>query len=199
METDKSGSKILKILIKDFTIKPTITYLAQETGLSRVGIWKVLKKLEKDKLILLSPAGTGRTSVYSISLNWENPLVEKNLSLILTEDAIKQQRWRSNFAELENKVCFLIIYGSIIHSEKQANDVDLLIVTDKKGFRQIDEVLGTIQKTQIKNVHTLNFTHEEFKQELEKPNKAFIDAVKKGVVLFGQEGFIKFIKGVYRK
>lgn len=35
--------------------------------------------------------------------------------------------------------------------------------------------------------------------EVEKPNKAFIDAVRKGVVLFGQEKFINFIKGVTKK
>jgi len=199
MIKNKTSLEILKLLFKDFTIKPTITSLANETRLSRVGVWKVLKKLEKEQIIILSPVGLGKTSTYSISLNWENPLVEKNLALILTEDAIKQQIWLTNFAEIESKVDFLIVYGSVVYSPKEANDIDLLGISSKKKFKEIDQILVRIQKTQLKKIHALNFTQEEFKQELKKPNKVFIDAIKKGVVLFGQEKFIKFVKSISRK
>jgi len=196
METAKQNTKILKILLKDLAIKPTITYLAKETGMSRVGTWKIIKKLELEKLIILSPIGVGITSTFIISLNWHNPLVEKTMSLALTEDAMKNQRWLSNFGELEDKVDFLIIYGSIIHSPKEANDIDILGVSNKKQFLMIEKSVKKVQETQIKKIHSLNFTQAEFKDELEKPNKIFIAAVKKGIILFGQEKFIKFIKGV---
>lgn len=199
METDKPGTKILKLLLKDFTIKPTITAVAKEIGMSRVGIWKVLKKLETEKLIVLSPIGAGKTSAYRISLNWDNPLTEKNLVIALTEDALKNQMWLSNFAELESKVDFLIIYGSIIHSPKEANDIDILGVISKNKFLEIEESIKKIQKTQIRKIHALSFTQAEFKQELEKPNKVFIDAIKKGIILFGQEKFIKFIRSITKK
>ena len=199
METTKPSVKILKILLKDFTVKPTITMLAQEMKMSRVGIWKILKRLEAEKLIILSPVGSGKTSVFSVGLNRENPLVEKTLSLALSEDAIKNQRWCSNFAELENKVDFLLLYGSILHSQKEAHDIDILGVTHKNEFLNIEESIKKIQKTQIKKIHALHFTPAEFKYELEKPNSIFIDAVKKGIILFGQEKFTKFIKSISRK
>ena len=199
METTKPNTRILKILLKDTTIKPTITALAKEIGMSRVGTWKILKKLEAEKLIVLSPIGAGKTSTFSISLNWENPMVEKTLSLALTQDALNNQRWLSNFAELEDKVDFLLIYGSIIHSPKEANDIDILGVTNKNKFLEIEESIKKTQKVQIKKIHALNFTLAEFKSELEKPNKIFIDAIKKGIILFGQGSFIKFIKGLPRK
>ncbi|MDD5650552.1 MAG: hypothetical protein PHF86_09070 [Candidatus Nanoarchaeia archaeon] len=196
METIKLDSRILKILFKDFSVKHTITSIAKEVEITRVGVWKVLKKLEIKKLVTLSPIGAGITSTYNVNLNWDNPLVEKFLSLILTEEAIKNQRWINNFTELENKVNFLIIYGSIIHSPKEANDIDVLGITNKNNFVEIEESIKKIQKTQIKKIHSLNLTEIEFKKELEKSNKAFIDAIKKGIVLFGQEKFIKFIRGI---
>lgn len=200
METTKPGTKILKILLKDFTIKPTITSLAKEIRMSRVGTWKVLKKMQSNKLIVLSPIGSGKTSTYRISLNWDNILVEKTLALSLTEDALKNQRWLNNFTELKEKIDFLMIYGSIISPPQEANDIDILgVVSNKNRFLEIEESVKKIQKTQLKKIHAMNFTQAEFRQELEKPNKAFVDAVKKGVILFGQENFIRFIKSINRK
>jgi predicted nucleotidyltransferase len=200
MVQNKSSSKILKILLKGFTIKPTITFLAKEITLSRVGTWKLLKKMQSEKLIVLSKIGSGKTSTYSISLNWDNPLVEKNLALYLTEDALKNQRWLANFAELENKVEFLLLYGSVIISPQEANDIDILgVVSNKNRFTEIEESIKNIQKTLIKKIHIINFTPTEFRQELEKPNNALIDAIKKGTVLFGQEKFIKFVRSIIKK
>jgi len=197
MDKNKTNTKILKVLLKQFTIKWTITSLAKELNLSRVGIWKVLKKLESEKLITLTQIGQGKTSIFNINLNWENPLLEKNLLLILTEDAYKNQRWLNNFKELENKLGFLILYGSIVHSPKEANDIDILgVVFNKNNFLSIGEIIKKIQKTQIKKIHSENFTQAEFKEEIRKPNKIFIDAIKKGVVMFGQEKFIKFIREI---
>ena len=189
METDKN---ILKILLKDLKAR-TITYLAEETKITRTGVWKILKKLERKNLILLNRIGKGKTSTHIISLNWENPVLEKTLNLLLTEDALEQKRWISNFKDLENKVDFLIIYGSILKTNK-ANDIDLLGIS-KDNFTEIEKIIRKIQNTQIKKIHSINFTPEEFKRELKK-NKAFIDAVKKGIILFGQEKFIKFMKNL---
>lgn len=189
-------SLILKTLLKTLDKRLTITLLAKELKLSRVGIWKLLKKLEQHKLVLLSPLGTGKTSTYSVNLNWENPLLGKNLSLILSEEAIKNQRWLDNFKELEGKTSFLIIYGSILYSSKEANDIDILSIFEKNNSHEIDNLINKIQKTQIKKIHFLNLSKEELKTELKKPNKAFIDAIKKGIILFGQEKFIKFIENL---
>ena len=193
METNK---KILKILLKEFSVDHTITSLSKEVGLSRVGAWKILKRLEKENLIILSQIGTGKTSINRISLNWNNLVLEKTLALILTEEAVKNQRWINNFKDIGDKVGFLIVYGSTIHSSKEANDIDIIGITNK--FLEVEKSIKNIQKTQIKKIHAINMTEKEFREEL-KENKAFIEAVKKGVILFGQEKFIKFMKGIGRR
>ncbi len=194
METE---GRILKILLKDISKKHTVTTLANEIGISRVGAWKILKRLEKDKLINLAQVEKGKTNIYTITLNWDNPITEKTLALVLTKETVTQQRWVSNFTELKDKVDFLILYGSIIHSPKEANDIDILgIVSNGKNFIKIDNILEKIQKTQLKKIHSINFTPKELMYELKRPDKAFIDALKKGVVLFNHENFIDFIKKI---
>ena len=118
------------------------------------------------------------------------------LSLYLAEEALKQRRWQVNFAELDRITDFLILYGSVLHSPKEANDIDILGIAQKKNFVKIQGVLDKAQKTQSKKIHSINFTRDEFKSEFKKQNKAFIDAVKKGVILFGQDKFVKFIGGM---
>jgi len=193
---DLTAKRVLLHALKDFTDTHTITTLARELGLSRVGIWKVLKKLEGDKYIILKTIGKGKTSTSMVTLNWSNPLVEKRLSFYLTEEALKQRRWQVNFGDLDRVTDYLILYGSILHSQQQANDIDILGITSKKNFIKIQNIIDKIQKTQSKKIHSLNFTDSEFKTELKKQNKTFIGAIKRGVVLFGQDKFIKFMKNI---
>ncbi len=191
METSK---KIILELFRDFSRKHTITSLAKELRLSRVGIWKILKKLEAEKYILRESVGSGKTSTFIIKINWNSLLVQKALALYLTEESIKQRRWMINFAELEKEVDFLILYGSIVDSPKKANDIDLIGINRNNKFVKIQKIIDKIQKTENKKIHAINFTISEFRKELQNNNKSFINAIKKGIILFGQENFVKFIK-----
>ncbi len=198
MVTVKQANRILLILLKDFSRTHTITSIAEERGLSRVGIWKILKKLEADKYIILQSVGKGKTGVFIIKINWDNVLVEKAMNLYLAEEALAQRRWMVNFASLEKEVDFLILYGSILHSPAEADDIDIIGVAPEKNLSAIEDLVLKIQGTQAKKIHAINFTQNEFRQELKKQNKAFLDALKKGVVLFGQEKFVEFISGLQK-
>ena len=184
------------LLFKDFSAMHTVTSISKELGLSRVGAWKTLKNLQANKFVILKAVGTGKTSTYTVKLNWDNILVEKSLALYLTEEAVKQRRWRFDFAELENITSFLILYGSILHSPKQAKDIDIVVISKNKNLSNVYHAVANEQISQSKKIHMIDFTESGFKQELMKPNKAFIDAVKKGVILFGQENFINLIKSI---
>lgn len=192
METVK---KVLDVLLKDFTVMHTVTSLAKELGLSRVGIWKVLKRMQADSLVLISSVGKGKTSTGIVSINWDNPVVDKMLALVLAEQAARNKRGVSSFYEIEGKVDFLIIYGSVLHSPKDANDIDIFgVVSRNDNFIEIDKSVMKLQKVQAKKIHSINFTNAELKHELKNKNMAFIDAIRKGIVLFGHEKFIRFVK-----
>ncbi len=195
METDKH---ILTILLKDISTIHTATSLSKQLKMSRWGTWKILKKLEEDELIIFNKIGSGKTGIKSIRLNWDNVLLEKVLAFSLTQEALKYRRWRYNFSDLEKEVDFLILHGSILHSQKEANDIDLIGIVNKKKLAKIDTILIRIQETQAKKIHAIQFTKKELKKELKNRNKAFIDALKKGIILFGQENFIKFIRGLQK-
>ena len=199
METKNyTQEKVLALLLKEPFATHTATSTAKALSITRQGIWKILGKLAEDKLIDLEPISKTKTGTAIIKLNWSNPVTEKTLSLILTKEAIKQQKWRVGFGELENNTDFLILFGSILTQPKEANDVDLLAITNKKSFKAVEEIIIKIQKTQLKKIHFIDLIADEFSQELKKQNKAYIDAVKKGIVLYGQDNFIQFIRNLQK-
>ncbi len=190
----KAAQKIMVALLKELSIH-TATSLSKELKISRQGTWEILKELEKDELIILEQIGTGKTSTRRIKLNWDNEVVEKTLALSLTQEASKHQRWKFNFTDLKLKVDFLILYGSILHSPKEAHDIDIIgVVSQEKKLAKLNDIILKVQETQTKKIHSINLTLKEFEQELKRPNKAYVEAIKKGVILFGQENFIKFIQ-----
>lgn len=189
-------SKILNLLVKDFSAVHTATSLARQLGISRWGAWKMIKKLQKEGIIIVKPTGKGKTSTQTIHLNWDS-LTKKTLSLVLAQEARLYKRWSFNFAGLEPEVDFLLLYGSTIHSPQTAEDIDILSVAKEKKLSTVNKRIFIIQKTQEKKIHSHNFTTKEFVQELQKPNKVFLDALKKGVVLFGQEKFIEFMRRLF--
>lgn len=193
MEIANLSKKIMLLLLKNLSKENTISTIAEELKISRVGAWKILKKLELNELITLKQIGNGKTNVYIASIKY-GELTERRLALYLAEEAHKQKRWMNNFIELKKYAEFIIIYGSILYNPEKANDIDLVIIADKKNFIKIERIINKIEKTQAKKVHFINFTGIEFQKELETNNKAFINSIKEGVVLFGQEKFIDFVR-----
>lgn len=190
---EKTYEKILKILVKEPFHEHTATTLSKILGMTRQGLWKTLNNLSNDKLISLKSIADTKKSAVKIELNFNNPLLSKTLSLILTKEALNYERWRVELGELERYSDFIILFGSILTKPKEANDIDIIAVANKKEFKAINDIKNKIQKTQAKEIHLIDLSKEEFKDELKKQNKAYIDALKKGVILFCQDNFIKFI------
>lgn len=197
METHTpTWERVLLLLCKDFSSKHMVTSISKELHLSRVGTWKILQKLKSSGYLSLNVMGSGRTNILIATLDWNNVLVEKAISFYLTEEAVRQRRWRANFAELEKVADFTILFGSILHTPRQANDIDIINIVSKNQFLKAQTIIDNVQKTQEKRIHALNFSKKEFKQELKKHNRAFIGAIKTGIILFGQENFVKFMREV---
>lgn len=199
METEtKTSNRILLILLKEPFAKHTITSLAGKLEITRQGVWKSIDKLIKQKLITVETLNISKTSTAIVKINWSYPLTEKTLSLMMTQESLTYERWVDDFKDLKSQIQFLVLFGSILHSPKTANDIDILaVVEDRSNFKDLDESIRKIQITQLKKIHCIEFTESELKSELGRPNKAYLDALKKGVILYGQDQFIKFIKDVY--
>jgi predicted transcriptional regulator len=185
METKE---KLLSILIREG--EKTATELAERCNVTRQAIWKVLKNIISEGLIISRQLNTTKKSAKIFSLNFNNPLTKKALSFILTKEAMENERWVENFSELEKISNFVLLFGSILTDKTKAKDIDIIIVSEKKNLNIIHERTLEIQKVESKKIHTISLTKQEFSTEVKNKNKAYLDALKKGIILFGQDNFI---------
>jgi len=195
---NKTTEVIIEKILKEPLLEHTATNLAKELKITRQAVWKALKKLSHENFIILKSIAETKKSANKVSLNFKNPLLDKTLSLILIKESLNYERWVENFSLLKNDSYFIILFGSVLIDSKKANDIDIIIVSKKEKFKKIDALIAKIQKTQAKKVHFIDLTEEEFNKELLNQNKAYLDALKKGIILSGQDNFIKFITNLKR-
>ena len=183
MEKLSKEQEIVKILFKDFLTLYNSRNISKLIGISHAGAFKILKKLERKDMVL--PKRIGNSVIYS--LNARNPIVCKEVELSLIIEAENFKKWREEFREIENKANFVILFGSVLRNEKEARDVDLLIVAGKKNFKSIEKIIEARKKISNKKIHALIQIPEDFKKDVIQKNKAIIEILKTGIVLFGQD------------
>lgn len=187
--------KVISRLFKDFLTFYNSRTISKVIGISHPGAFKILKKLEKREIV--KPKTIGKAVIYS--LNFDNPVSKREVERILTIEAYNYKKWAEEFKELKDKAEFIILFGSIIRNEKEARDIDLLVVCDKSNVNYIKSLIGKKNNILNKKVHLLPQITEDFAKDLGNKNKVIIEIIKTGVVLFGQEKLIKHMEKFFEK
>lgn len=190
MEKLTKEQEIIKLLFKDFSASYNSRNISKIIGISHAGAFKIFKKLEKREIV--KSKRIGKALIYS--LNMKNPITCKEIEMALVIEAQNFRRWIEEFRELEDKIKFLILFGSIIRNEKAARDIDLLIVAYKEKFKDIEKIIEETQKYTNRKIHPLIQTLENFTKDVGKKNKVMLEILKTGIVLFGQEEFRKTLE-----
>lgn len=182
----------LLILFKDFTTFYNANSISKFLDISHVGAQKIFKRLLEQNLLI--DRKIGKSIVYKLKL--EDDYVRRLIAFLLADEANSFKRWEEEFRELSEKAKIVILYGSVIKNYSKANDIDVMIVIDKKDVKEIDRIIKQKQEILPKNLHAIKLTHNDMIKNLNKKNKALIDIVKNGVVIYGQDEYVEIIKNV---
>ena len=189
------GKEIVLKLFKDFTADYNPSSIAKILNKSRVGTFKALKSLEKDSIVKGKDMGKAR--FYRINL-WDE-YARKNVETLLMEEAKDYTRWKDELSQLSDITSIAILFGSIVTNRKKANDIDLLIVLDKKNNNKLNKFIREKNLLLIKKLHPVKQTNEDLQKNIIRKDKVIINALKYGVVLHGYEEIVELIKNVTRK
>lgn len=179
-------------MFKDFTVDYNPSSIAEVIGKTRVGTFKALNSLEKDSIVKGKTMGKAR--FYKINFNDDYAM--KNVETLLMEEAKSYARWKDELGPLFALTDIIILFGSIIRNEEKANDVDVLLVFNKKNNDKVNRFIREKNDVLIKKLHPIKQTKEDLIKNILRRDKVIINAVRTGIVLHGHEKIVEMVKSV---
>lgn len=183
--------KALLTLFKDFTIDYNSRQLSAKISITPMGTLKVLRKLESKKFVKAKPFGKAirfKVNFSSITSNYISYSLEEESQQALP----RARRWitelqKFNFTEIG------ILFGSVLNSENY-NDVDFLIVFSPRQQKKVKSVENEINALSNKKLHLIMQTKQDFISNIKSRNKVVLEAISKGIVVFGYNNLVKVIQ-----
>ena len=157
---------VINFLVRNFAEKLTIRSIAQKLNFSPAGVFNILKKLEKENIVVGEKLGTG----LFYSMNLEEKIAVHLAAIVLLYSHEKLEE---------------INIGQI----RQAKSA----ILDKKNLLLITDNV-TVLDIPIQNFNVISKTEEEIIGLLRKKDVATHQLLKKGAVLFGEEFVVEIIK-----
>ena len=156
---------VISFLVRNFTERLTIRNIAHRLNFSPAGVFNILKKLEKEKIVTGEKLGTG----LFYSINFENRIAEHLASIVLLYSKEK----------IEIDVEKLKGVNAAISDKK-----NLLLITDNVSILDIS----------IPNFDVIIKNEDEIVDLLRKKHPQTLELLKNGNVLFGEDKIVQIIK-----
>ncbi len=191
IELTKKEQEALLIIYKDIVNFYNANSLSKELVITQVGTMKLLKRFEKNNILLSKKIG--KSIVYKINI--EEEFVQKLIAFALINEAIKYQRWKDEFKPLHKKDRILLFYGSASRNYSNAKDIDIFIMINKKDFHEVSKKLEQIQSILPKKLHAIKATKEDLVKNIKENNKSMIEILKTAIVLYGYDKYMEVVNG----
>ncbi|MEA2036479.1 MAG: winged helix-turn-helix domain-containing protein [Nanoarchaeota archaeon] len=184
--------RVIDFLIRNFNERININGIAKRLNLSPRGAYKILKKLERIKIIL--PEGIGNGIFYK--MNYDDELAKKVSAFVLTQKDMNKYALiqAENLKVVKKYVLCCALFGSIVHNGEKANDIDVMLVFQKENYKKIYKEIDMLNSMSLKRIHKLVQTPKDLANNIKKGDKVVLDIIKKGQFLWGAEIIVEAIK-----
>ena len=167
--------------------------IAKQIRISSMGALKIAKRLEKENIIKSKELGKAR--FYRLNLN--NDYVSQYVKFLLKREAEQTHPyvkvWIDEIKKLKNADA-AVLFGSVLRKHKEARDIDVLLIVDnKKRFRKLDKEIEEVNLVNLKRLHPMYQSEEDFKRNIKKEDKPLLSAIK-GIVVFGEDKIINLLR-----
>lgn len=188
----KNEARVINFLFRNFSKDYNINQVAKEVKLSPRGAYRILKKLELQKI--LSSQRIGNNIIYKV--NFEGDVTSDVCQFVLAEKETTPylRTWINDIQLLKEITEMAILFGSILTKEKQAGDVDVLLVFPKENISKVQEQIKKINQIKSKKLHAIVQTKEDLLNNTKKRDSALLEEIRTGIVLWGRNIVVEAIK-----
>lgn len=187
-----TASVIMYLLRNTEEFGYNINQIAKLNKISVGSAFKILKELEKDKIIVKKEI----SNASHYKLNLDNSETVKLCELLLLAERRNLKGYAKLYADEVVKFKeaeMIIIFGSVLRS-KEFNDVDVLFLTNQT--KKVNNFCLEISKIKTKPVVSLIMKKEDLIKAMKNKKEAILGLIKEGIVLKGESIFMEVIKDV---
>lgn len=188
----KNEARTMEFLIRNFSKNYNINQLAKEIYISPGGMFKILKKLEKQNFLIQNKIGNN--SFFKINYNSQEALDACKFALSEKRVTPYVKVWINDLEPLKRETQLCILFGSVLNKEKKARDIDLLLVFHKKALKKVECLIDKINKIKSKRIHAIYQTKEDIITNIKKQDEAILEEIKTGIILWGRDFLVEAIK-----
>ena len=165
--------------------------IAKHLKITSMGALKIAKRLEKENI--LTSRKMGKAKFYKVSLN---DYTKQYIIFLLKREAEQSvayiKRWINEARKIKNADS-AVLFGSILKKEKEAKDIDLLLITSEDKFAELKKEIESINLINTKKIHPLYQTKQDLIKNIKKQDKPILNAIK-GIVAFGEDKIISLLE-----
>jgi len=191
---DITNNEMLFVLsiLKSPEIEYNATSIAKHIGISPMGALKIAKRLEKENVLISKKLGKAIFYKLDISKDY----VKQYAKFLLKREAEQShpyiKRWVTEIKKIKNADS-AVLFGSILKKYEKAEDIDVLLITDKEKFHKLKKEIEDINLVNTKKLHPLYQTKEDLKENINRLDKPILNAIK-GIVIFGEDKIISLLE-----
>ena len=188
----ENEARTIEFLIRNFPREYNINQTAKELDISPGGMFKILKKLEKQKLLTGKKLGNN----IFFKINYSSQDVIDACTFVLTEKKTTPYL-RALIKDLEKmrpKTRLAILFGSILKKGRKARDIDVLLVFDKKNLSEVENAVDSINRIRSKKIHAVYQTREDLIKNIKSQDDAILEEIRTGIILWGRDFLVEAIR-----
>ena len=190
MNITKNEIEIVLRIFKNLEKYYNANSIAKEIGITSMGALKILKRLQKENILI--PKKLGKATFYKLN---NNDYTKHYIKFLLKKESESSfpyiKKWINEIKKIKNADS-AVLFGSILKKHKEAKDIDVLLITNKKRFSKLKKEIEEINLLNTKKIHPIYQTKEDFNNNIKK-DKILLNAIK-GIIIFGEDLIIELIE-----
>jgi len=189
--------QIAKYLFKHYKERYNARQLARTLAINHAHTNKLCNVLLEKKLLVKEDIGN---SIY-FSYNYENNLAIKFMEYMLSLEEKEFPKWLNvvlhNLQKFKQCISLGLVFGSSIKN-KDFNDIDVLIVYDKKKAKKIKKIKEEIRKSDLveKPIRYIDITEKDIIPN--KEDKVFYNILTNNLIFYNAEKYVEVIKKCHK-
>lgn len=185
-------SRVVNFLVRNWSERISINEVAKRLKLSPMGAYKILRKLEKQKVLFFEQIGQAK--YYKI--NFKEQLSRKTAEFVLSQHDFNSfaNVCAEDLKKVQEFADCIILFGSVLTKGIEANDIDIFCVIKKQNYEKLRKEVQKLQKTSSKHIQLVVQTFEDLVKNLKNKDPVLLEIIRKGAFILGQEVIFEGIK-----